>query len=255
MPELSISDHSLSSSALDSHSHQPSSSSQSSSVPLSKRIADLLLWHDVLSSGMALGSGLLLVCLIQLGGYSLLTLLCYLALLQLIVCFVFINGTKLFLSLQYPSNPQPAAPAASASASLSSASLSSFISSTDPAPPVDYLFVSNDLVLDYSGFIADSLNAALQGVAGILRCHHNALTLQVMAGLLVLSVVGRVMDGVTLLGMMWLGLFTLPKLYVLHKDEVDSRLQKMRAVYDGVREQLQQFGGQAAGSASKLRAD
>ncbi len=50
--------------------------------------------------GVSFACGMLFVLLIQLGGYSLLTLLSYLGLLQLVVCFVYINGSRAYLNFK-----------------------------------------------------------------------------------------------------------------------------------------------------------
>ena len=245
LPDLSITD-----AALDPPAHP----APPPPVPMTKKIADLLLWQDPLSSSLALSSGALLTFLIQVSGYSLLTLLSYLGLLQLLICATFINGTKLFLSLRhqtmdsssssstFSSTASSSAPSPSSSSSPSTAtpSLAPFVSSLDP-PSADYSFVSQDLVLEYSGAIADSLNSLLHSLTLILRCHSHWLTLQAAVVLLVISVIGRLMDAVTLIGLAWVGLFTLPKLYVQHKDEVDQRVARVRALIDGVREQVRKY--------------
>ena len=236
IPDLSISDPPLDPPA-------PSSTSKSSlpPVPLSHRIADLLLWHDVLSSSLALSSGVLFVLLIQVGGYSLLTLLCYLSLLQLLICAVFINGTRFLLSLQQQTAAfSSSASAAQSTAPPSSSELPAFVSSLD-VPSADYSYVSQDLVLEYSGAIADSLNSLLHSLTLILRCRSHLLTVQVALVLLSVALAGRLVDGVTLLGLMWVGLFTAPKLYVRFKDDVDERVGRVKAVIDGVRAQIAQY--------------
>jgi hypothetical protein len=231
-PDLTISDAPLDS----QHATSSLPSSSSPSISLLKRIADLLLWQDVLTSSLALSTGVLLVFLLQVCGYSLLTLLCYLSLLQLLICATFINGTRFFLSLQH----QAKAAGSAASTPLTSAQPSPFYSSLD-APSADYSYVSQDLVLEYSGAIADSLNSLLHSLTVVLRCQSHWRTLQAAVALMGLSFVGRLMDGVTLCGLMWVGLFTVPKLYVGYKDEVDEQLSRVRAVVDGVREQVRRF--------------
>ena len=245
MPDLTIAD-----AALDPLAHAP----PPPPVPITKKVADLLLWQDPLSSFLALSSGALLTFLLQVSGYSLLTLLSYLGLLQLLICATFINGTKLFLSLQHQAmgasstlTPSFSSTTSSSASSPSSSSSHppasfppSFISSLDP-PPLDYSFVSQDLVLEYSGAIADLLNSLLHSLTSVLRCQSHWLTLQAAVVLVVISVVGRLMDAVTILGLAWVCLFTLPKLYVLHKEEVDARIAHARSIVDGLREQVRKY--------------
>ena len=96
-------------------------------------------------------------------------------------------------------------------------------------------------MLEYSGAIVDSLNSLLHSLTHVLRCQSHWRTLQAAVALVALSFIGRLMDGVTLCGLMWVGLFTVPKLYVLHKEEVDEQLDRVRAVVNGVREQVRRF--------------
>jgi len=58
-------------------------------------VVSIAVWEDAQLSGIAFGCGVLLLTLISIGNYTLTTVLAYIALLQLLICFVYINARKL----------------------------------------------------------------------------------------------------------------------------------------------------------------
>jgi len=204
-------------------------------------VANLLLWDDVLASSLALVSGVLLVFLVQVCGYSLLTLTCYVLMLQLLICLIYVNGTKLFL--------QHAATAQLPSSVTFAPNSTPSSSSTLPLPPPlsfdsdvsEYPYFDQALVLTYSGHLADTLNTLTQSLSHLLHCTNTLHSLQALAVLTVLSTVGRLFDGLTLLGCVWVAVFTLPKGYLLYREEVDEVVGRWKGRVDEVMARVKKY--------------
>ena len=156
-----------------------------------------MLWEDVLASSLALVSGVLLVFLVQVCGYSLLTLTCYVLMLQLLICLIYVNGTKFFLShTPHPPNyhpppppppPQPSPPPPPPPPPCLPHRRPCRSTATWPTIP----YFDQDLVLTYSGHIADTLNTLTQSLSHLLHCTNTLHSLQALALLTALSVAGR----------------------------------------------------------------
>ena len=212
----------------------------------------------MLASSLALVSGVLLVFLVQVCGYSLLTLTCYVLMLQLLICLIYVNGTKFFL--QHVTSTQPAS-SHSASSTPSSGPTSS--SALPPLPPLsfesdvsDYPYFDQDLVLTYSGHIADTLNTLTQSLSHLLHCTNTLHSLQALAALTALSTIGRLFDGLTLLGCVWVALFTLPKGYLLYREQVDEVVGRWKGRFDEVMATVRKYvpgdrGGGGEGGSGK----
>lgn len=191
---------------------------------------------------MSLSCGLLMILLIQYGGYSLLTLLSYLALLQLLICFIFINGTNLFLQATQRSRNDriDEEHIIGNSNNMDNTALLTTSVHVD-MDEVDYNYIPQSLVLEYSGYITDVLNATLNHCARILRCRDNIETIEVMIILVCLSILGRILDGVTMLGLLYISLFFLPKLYLKHTIIIDQKMKQIRQTSQFIRSQVKQL--------------
>lgn len=177
---------------------------QSTYIPpasLLKRVEQILLWEDPLASGVSFACGMLFVLLIQLGGYSLLTLLSYLGLLQLIVCFVYINGSRAYLNFKGQGQAH------------------------DMYDDTEY--VSFDAFNAYAHQTHDALNTILQRTTDIIHCRDNVFTLKVAASLFGLSIVGRLFDGLTIFGIAFFLAFSLPKVYQLNRAQIDAQIDRL----------------------------
>lgn len=206
-------------------------------------VANLLLWDDVLASSLALVSGVLLVFLVQVCGYSLLTLTCYVLMLQLLICLIYVNGTRFFLQHATTTTTQ-----SSSSTSSTPASAPTSSSALPPPPPLsfdsdvsDYPYFDQDLVLTYSGHIADTLNTLTQSLSHLLHCTNTLHSLQAVAALTVLSTIGRLFDGLTLLGCVWVAVFTLPKGYLLYREQVDEVVGRWKGRVDEVLARVRKY--------------
>lgn len=147
-------------------------------------VTSLLLWQDSLTSAIVFSSGLLFLFLISYGGYTLLTLFSYIALLQLAVCFVFLNGTKLVMQLK-----------GDKSRAETTTTTTSTNSNSDE--PVDYL--TEQMCALWQPVLRLHVNRSLSYITNIIRCVDNVKTAKVCLVLLCTSLIGRLFDGLTCL--------------------------------------------------------
>jgi len=239
-PNLLSSNHTNNNEEQQTNTHTTTNNNQDPNFSLSQKIVSLLLWHDVLSSLMSLCSGVLFVFLIQFGGYSVLTLLSYLCLLQVTICFIFINGTKMFLAAQKQHIGNSSSTGGSSTASVDPNTTTEYTSSLDHHD-ADYPYVSQAIVLEYSGYVTDVINSSLNQCADLLRCKDNIKTIEVMLILVVCSIVGRLCDGVTMIGIMYIGLFTVPKIYLEQHQIIDERMMLIKHSIQRIRTRIKQI--------------
>jgi len=179
------------------------------------QVCDLLLWKDVPKSAIGFVTGVMFTFLVQVGGYTALTLLSYLGLLQILVCFLYINGSRFYLQF-IRHQPQPKAGE----------------DSYKPAIP-------KEVVAQHIDQIVASVNCTVGCGYRIIRSQDPILTIKAVLVLLVLSVIGRVFSGLTLFGLVYLAAFTLPKVYVMNKAVVDRHVTQVCAQIDAVTAKLQ----------------
>lgn len=99
-----------------------------------------------------------------------------------------------------------------------------------PAPldRVEYVSLStlNGLVAPVHAGINLSLNSAMY----VIRCRDTLVTLRILALLLLASLLGRLVDGVTLFALCCVAALSMPRLYLANKAKVDQQLEKMQRV-------------------------
>jgi len=161
----------------------------------------LVLWEDdIVNSALALGSGLLFVILLKFENYTFISLVSYLVLLQLLVCFFYVNGMRLWIQTQGRT----------------------LTSSSDDGPKE---YVTVDSVRSFFVSIVNTLNPLIAFSIFIFRCKDNLKTLKVM-GIVVLSALfGRCFDSLTLFGFGYLLAFSVPKLYFSNQEIFDHHLR------------------------------
>lgn len=203
-------------------------------------VLDLCTWVHPLQSSLCLLCALLLTFLLH-AGYTVVTLVSYLLMLQLLTCFLFINGSKFVLRMKgqnTASGAQRARDAAAAAAASKSAATTgssptdSSALSDDASTQIEYVSLASLQAL-VPVFHA-SLNGTLNTGMHVIRCGSNSLTLRIIGALFLASLVGRVMDGVTLFGLACIGALALPKLYTLNQPVVDAHLAKLNAAVEKV---------------------
>ncbi|KAL6059856.1 Reticulon-3 [Balamuthia mandrillaris] len=168
------------------------------SSPLYGQVSDVLHWRDPLQSALLFGIGNFFFFLITVGEYSVLTLLCYLALSLIFVCCAYANGTMLRAQLkkEKPENP--------------------FL------PKLRNPYVATRETLEpHADAIVQLANDAATVARAILYFTDNALTFKVALFIWVLSVIGRLFSGLTLLYMTFIAAFIWPRIYLEKKKDID----------------------------------
>lgn len=212
--------------------------------PCSLSVVSLCTWSNPLQSGLTLLCALLLTFLLR-SGYTLVTLVAYLAMLQLMTCFVFINGSQLILKMKGGAHKgKTTTPAAAAEGGAAAAS-----SGVKVDESVEYVSLhSLQLLLPV---VHTTINGVLQSAMFVIRCGDNSLTLRVIAWLLVASLLGRVFDGVTLFGLAVILLLSAPKAYAMNRSAVDRQIDRANWMIDIMTEVVQRkVTGGGAGAAA-----
>lgn len=171
-------------------------------------------------------SALTLLCLLLLlfllsRGYTLLTLVSYLLMLQLLTCFFFINASKLILKLKGQEAAKPTQNAAAAAGGNAG---------TAGAPGVAREYVSEATLASLLPLVHSSLNVLLESSHDLIRCTDNTFTLRIIFLLLLSSILGRVFDGVTVATLLVISAMTLPKGYLMHRAKVDAVVAQLQTV-------------------------
>ncbi|KAF6260281.1 Reticulon-domain-containing protein [Scenedesmus sp. NREL 46B-D3] len=164
-------------------------------------VEDLLLWHDVPKSAAAVSGATLLYVLLEWSGIPLLTWLSNVCLVVVIGCALWAFGAR-FMNSTGPADHLPSI----LKRGLDEAAVRSLAEKTRVA--------TNDLLA--------LINALLTGNDWLLIA-------KAIAALYVIGWVGRIITPMGLLYTAVLGLFTLPKVYEMRKDEIDEYLGKAQA--------------------------
>jgi hypothetical protein len=210
-----------------------------SSTPFAQQVVHLCQWVHPLPSALTLLCALLLTCLLH-SGYTVVTLLAYLLMLQLLTCFVFINGSQLILKMKGQK------PAAAKAAEKNGAAAGG---GSTPVEQVEYISLST--LQNLLPVVHSSLNGVLNSAMFIIRCGENTLTLQVVAFLAVASILGRIFDGVTMFGLSSILLLSVPKLYALNKTQADKQIEKVTKMVQRVSDIVQSKVGGGEGKKQK----
>ena len=177
-------------------------------------VVSICLWTNPLTSALTLLSLLLLLFLLH-RGYTLLTLLSYLLMLQLLTCLLFINASKVILKLKGQEAAKPA--------------VGNPANSEPPARPD---FVSEAAINSLVPLVHSSLNVLLHACMDLIRCVDNAATLRAIVVLLLASLLGRLLDGVSTCLLLLAGALALPKPYLLNQPLVHrAAAQALRALH------------------------
>jgi len=182
---------------------------------LGEKVVKLLTWSDLTNSIIASTSGFLFLFLLKYGGYTLVSLVSYMILLQLALSFFYINGMRLWfnygpLFLSYlPSTTQ-------ADIQPPNTNTSEETNERD----VEYL--TPDIFRSCATSIIDTINPILNLIVKIGRCKSNVTTLKVAAVVIATGWIGHCLDAMSFFLIVWITAFTLPNLYFTNKEMIDS---------------------------------
>jgi len=165
-------------------------------------VEDLLLWTDVTKSAGVLGAATLLYILLEWSGVPLLTWLSNLALIA-------IAGTTLWAVGARVANME--GPAAH-------------------LPGVLKTGIDENTMRAGAERLRVIINRGLAKSGGILGGQDMSAAIKCFGALWIIGAVGRIITPVGMLFTMVLGLFTLPKVYEMRKDQIDSAVSTGRDV-------------------------
>lgn len=168
---------------------------------LYNQLIDIILWKNHKHSLIVLSSCTITLYLIIIHNYTLFSLVSQLLLLQLILCTVYYNVYQLYNNNNIYMNNHI---------------------NTDTI----HQFVTIQTVQPYMEITVELINAFINSIYNLYTIQSNTRTIQSMLVLLLFSVIGRYMDGMTVLCVIVLYLFTVPKLYITYQDAIDSRLNR-----------------------------
>jgi len=169
------------------------------------KIVRIILWEDdMVNSAIALSCGLLFVFLVEHAEYTVFSLISYLALLQLVVCFTYVNGMRVWIKYAQGSTTP-----------------------TQTNESYDKEYMTVDSVRDNLHSLIQTLNPLIALTINIFRCKDNVATIKAAVLFYLLALLGSMFDEMTLFGIGYLALFTLPKVYILNKDVADKYLSQI----------------------------
>lgn len=169
-----------------------------------KRIEDVLLWRDPKKSGIVLGGITAVYLLVHSISYNPVVVLANLAQLAVIACFLW-NLVAGFLK-------KPGV----------------------PVPDFVKKGVSEAEAKDAAARYSVYVNKALATVERVISGKDVVLTLQIAGALFVVARVASIVSPLTLAYLGVVCLFTLPKLYEMKKDEIDTHITKAKDNYNNV---------------------
>lgn len=176
--------------------------------------SEIVLWRkgwEVYSGGI-FAAGLLSFALTTFWGFSLITLLCYVAMLHLLARFVYRNGTAVLAEANViKAHPPAVAPAA---------------------------FVTEEEVARHLATITSLANSAFATAFSLAVCDDNVLVLKSVGFLFAVARIGDLLGTTLLAFLVFVGVFTLPKGYELKQPEVDAFVSLVLASARGAYGQL-----------------
>jgi len=171
------------------------------SNPLYEDVSNVFHWRDPLRSSLLFGIFNLFYILTSWGGYSVLTLISYLLLALVLVCFSYVN----FVVLK-----------------------SQWVNGKPAENPFKERFrnaqfhVSPESAKQHLKTVVDVLNLSIDKFKVVLYCTNNMLTLQFAFCLYVAATIGSWFSGATLFYLVLLGSFVWPRLYEEKQKEIDQ---------------------------------
>ena len=147
------------------------------------------MWEQPVTSGIAIGAATAAFLLLERSGFTLIALVANLLLLGVLSVFVWSNVATV-LNL--------------------------------PAPPLQSIEIDPEQSKLLAEKVTASINAVLSSIFSVLLGKDAAATLKLAFILYTVGKVGSYFHSVTLLYIITLGFFSVPKLYVLKKKEIDE---------------------------------
>jgi len=169
-----------------------------------KKVRDLLAWNNVYLSAAVFVAGNILFLLLLLDKVSLVSLLSYVAMLELALSFVFVQCSNLFVG---------------------------FLGSEFYSPPsLGKPYVTEESLSQQLDQLIPLINSAIDEWKKILFCTDNRRTLKLWFTAYILAKLGRFLSFMSLLYLCFLYFFTVPIMYHTFQELVDSTYQKVETI-------------------------
>jgi len=167
-------------------------------------VRDLLAWNNVYLSAAVFVAGNILFLLLLLDKVSLVSLLSYVAMLELALSFVFVQCSNLFVG---------------------------FLGSEFYSPPsLGKPYVTEESLSQQLDQLIPLINSAIDEWKKILFCTDNRRTLKLWFTAYILAKLGRFLSFMSLLYLCFLYFFTVPIMYHTFQELVDSTYQKVETI-------------------------
>jgi len=170
------------------------------SSPFYNDVSKIFHWRDPVKSGLLFGIFNFFFLLITYGEYSVVTLISYLFLTLLLVCFGFVNYVVLkgrWIDGKKVGNPF----------------VTKFKSST--------FHISRSTLVQHVDTVLDLINLTIDLIRDTYYCTNLILTAQVAGVLYLVALIGKCFSGTSLIYLVLLGLFVWPRLYEEKQPEID----------------------------------
>ena len=162
--------------------------------------------------------GLLSYFLIQMLGYNTLTLFSYISLLNLLICAIFANGSRIIRMFFGPNQPT-----ASSAADDSGAGSSGSGASGDES----LALLKRESVDPYIPHFIGFVNGCYAFLVTTLQCRSNIRTVLLLLFFALLSLISSLFDLPELLLICFIGAFSLPKIYHSNRTKLEPMIKRL----------------------------
>jgi len=178
-------------------------------------------WEDPIYSGVVFGT--VLITLVSITYYSLISVLAYVSLSVLLAVIGIKVYTYVMVTFLKKDTVNPIAK----------------FSGCDVTIPADS-------VNEYAGRATDKLNCAIKELRRLFMVENMLDSIKFGLSLWVMTYIGSWFNAMTLLIMAWVGLFTIPKVYVNNQAQIDPVLDQVKAKFTEVSDKVTAMIPQAA---------
>lgn len=166
----------------------------------------LIYWVDPLTSGLVLGCVLLFCLLTTVQDFSAITLLSYLIVLQIVICFIYVNSVQAWYRFQGQELPSD-----------------QFYSQIEPLREN----ATRERILELLRPTAEAMNSLITYSINIMRCVDNVWTVTVAICFFALGWVAKHFSSHAILAILSILLFTVPLMYSKKQKVIDDFITKV----------------------------
>lgn len=181
----------------------------------------LIYWVDPLTSGLVLGCILLFCLLTIVQDFSAISLLSYLLVLQIVICFTYVNGIKAWYHFQGQQLPPD-----------------QFYSQIEPLREE----ATRERILELLRPTAEAMNTMITFSINIMRCSNNGQTIIAALSFLLLGWVARYVSTPCIVAPSAIAIFMIPLLYSKKHVVIDEKINTLARSIASVLQKVPFFG-------------